>query len=144
MLLHSLFAILLFIHGLLHIIGFAGLFGFITLKEKSPTIVVKRYRMIVGVCWLITSLLFILSSILFYTKWDFYWVVLLPAFIFSQILIVIYWPLAKYGTMVNLIVLVVIVVAIGSYSFDQKVTREIEFLKEKANRSNDTITEERI
>jgi len=145
MLLHHLLALLLFMHGLLHLIGFADSMGFILLGQKSFKVATRSRQAIAGMCWLVAGLLFIVTSLLFYTKWDFYWIMLFPAFIFSQVLIVMNWPLDKYGTIVNLIVLVVIMVATGSYSFDQKVGREIKSLEKEAQyRHRDTITQGRI
>jgi hypothetical protein len=82
--------------------------------------------------------------VLFYLKWEFYWLVLLPAFIFSQILIVLYWSLDKYGTVINMIVLAVIMVSTGSYTFDQKALKEIESLKREIRYPYDVVSEQRI
>lgn len=142
MLLEYFLILILLVHGLLHILGFATSFDLITPRKKWLT-VTKSHQIIAGISWLITGLLFILAAVLFYLKWEFYWLILLPAFIFSQILIVQYWSLDKYGTVINMIVLAVIMVSTGSYSFDQKALDEIETLKREIRHPHDIVSEER-
>lgn len=144
MLLNYFLTLLLLVHGLLHVVGFASSVGLISPHRKWLTVMTKSQLAIAGACWLITGVLFILSAILFYVKWDFYWAILLPAFIFSQVLVVMFWPLDKYGTGVNMIVLVVIVASTGSYSFDRKASREVTVLKQDARHSHEVISDERI
>jgi hypothetical protein len=135
--------LILLIHGLLHVLGFASTFDIITPRQKWLT-VTKSHQVFAGVAWLFTGLLFILAAALFYIEWEFFWLILLPAFIFSQVLIVLYWSLDKYGTVINMIVLVVIMVSTGSYSFDQKALHEIEALKREIRHPHDIVSEERI
>ena len=143
MLLEYFLMSILLVHGLLHILGFASTFDIITPRQKWLT-VTKSHQAFAGVSWLFTGLLFILAAVLFYMKWEFYWLILLPAFIFSQVLIVLYWSLDKYGTVVNMIVLAVIMVSTGSYSFDQKALSEIEALKREIRHPHDIVSEGRI
>ncbi|HTH57588.1 MAG TPA: DUF6544 family protein [Cyclobacteriaceae bacterium] len=144
MLLDYFLILLLAVHGLLHMVGFASSVGLITPHQRWLTVMTQGQLAVAGLCWLITGVLFILSATLFYLKWDFYWAILLPAFVFSQVLVVMYWPLDKYGTVVNMIVLVVIVVSTGAYSFDRKASREVKALKRDARHPHGIISEQRM
>lgn len=143
MLLDVFLIFILVAHGLLHIIGAASSFDLIKPRQKWLT-VAKSHQVFAGVSWLITGLLFILAAGLFYIKWDFYWLILLPAFIFSQVLIVLYWSLDKYGTVINMIVLAVIMISTGSYNFDRNALLEIEALKKEIRHPHGLVSEERI
>lgn len=88
-------------HGLLHLIGFYRSFaraGVIRLKVYIPRSL--------GLLWLISALLFVLCGIflIFEVKgWMFF---MIAALLISQVLIILSWTEARYGTVLNIIILV--------------------------------------
>jgi len=144
MLIRYSFILILLAHGLIHLIGFAFSLGIAGRPQKSLINVTKGYTTILGIAWLLTSLLFIASAIFYYVDYDFYWITLSLAFIFSQTLIIMYWPSAKYGSVINAIVLIAVVVSTGSYNFNRMVNAEIKSVVAEARHSNEIMTRNKI
>ncbi|MBR9846077.1 MAG: hypothetical protein GYB35_08215 [Algicola sp.] len=113
-----IFAAILGVHGLIHLIGFTNAF-FTTSIEKQVLGISKP----VGSLWLMAFLLFIISGLQFltYKKW-FYLAFI--AVILSQILIIIAWKDARYGTIANIIILCVSISAYSTYRFKAMVASE--------------------
>lgn len=102
-----LFALLLFIHGLLHMMGFAKAYDIGNVPINS--FISKP----LGIIWLQVSFLFVSAAILYLAK-SFWWMHFsLLAVFMSQIVIIIFWQDAKWGTCVNVIILSA---AIASYA----------------------------
>ena len=98
-----LFTCIILLHGLIHLMGFAK--GFNYGFNSQITIGVSK---IAGVFWLITAALFIAVAMLYLFKnagWPY---VAISSVVLSQILIVAVWKYAKYGTIANLIVLLLV------------------------------------
>ena len=109
------------IHGLIHLMGFIESFEmgeFDQIKEEIP----RPY----GVGWLIASLLFLGSSALYFTDNDYWWLPGMLSIIVSQALIFSFWESARYGTLANLFILVVVVLSYSSFNFKQSFVRQAE------------------
>lgn len=122
-----LFGVLLFGYGLIHIIGFAsewisGSLSFVRDYTLFPLDDVAAR--IAGVMWLITAMLWLTSTFLYLLKRDYFWKVALLSLIISQILIVVYWPFTKFGTIMNVLVLGVVILNIARINFNRNVNRE--------------------
>ena len=65
----------------------------------------------VGVLWLLSALLFTAATVLFFLHKDQWWMVAGPAVILSQIVIILSWKDAKFGTLVNAVLLLPLVVS---------------------------------
>ena len=76
--------------------------------------------------WLTATLLFSIYGILHFTNNKFDWLVGLLAVVISQILIIIFWKDAKFGTIPNLIVLVVSLGSLGSYLLKSEFTNQVK------------------
>lgn len=86
---------------------------------------------IVGILWLTTCLLFIVSAGKYLLRKEWWWMVAAIAIFVSQILIFIYWKDARFGTIANVIILITCVLSYGSWSFDRMVKKELNsFLPE--------------
>jgi hypothetical protein len=95
------------IHGLLHLLGF--------IKAFSLGKVVQLTRDIskpVGILWLLAAILFIGAAILFLLKVQQWWIPAAPAVFLSQALIVFSWGDARFGTLLNVIILLPLIVAV--------------------------------
>ncbi len=135
-----LFLFLTTIHGLIHLMGFSKAFGF-----SNITQITKEISKPFGIFWLVTSLLFIVTAVLFLLKKDSWWIVGFIAIIISQILIFSVWQDAKFGTIPNIIIFVVIILFFGSISFENSFKRDVkENLKSNNSMTTEILTEKDI
>lgn len=119
------FALLLSIHGLIHVMGFVSAF-FSTSIEKQVLGISKP----IGSIWLITFILFAVSAIQFLGKKKWFYIAFIAVLI-SQILIIITWNDSKFGTVANVIIFLVSMSAFGSCRFQKMVEHETNDLLEK-------------
>jgi hypothetical protein len=63
----------------------------------------------IGIVWLITCLLLLASTGAYYFQQDWFWLIGIVAIIFSQTLVIIYWPDAKWATIMNVIISIIII-----------------------------------
>jgi len=99
-----IFAILLVLHGLIHLMGFAKAFRYAELPNLTQPI-----SPVFGVVWLATALLFVTSAVLLFAAPRWWWTVAAVAVMLSTIAIWRSWSDAKYGVIANVIVLAGIV-----------------------------------
>lgn len=78
-----------------------------------------------GILWLITTLFFISAGILYHFNFSFWWMVSSGAILISQYLIFITWSLARYGSVLNAVILLGIVIGIGTWYFKKKFELEV-------------------
>ena len=103
---HAL-ALLLAIHGAIHLLGFVKGFGFAPVAQlKEP---ISRPA---GALWLVAALLFLASAALISTAPGWWWIAAAPAIVLSQALILRAWTDARFGTVANAIVLLPLAVAL--------------------------------
>jgi hypothetical protein len=119
--LKSIFAGLILIHGLIHLMGFVKAFGLAPLDMLTLSISKRSGRL-----WLLAAFLFILTAVIVLLNWNWWWIVSVPAILLSQILIIRYWQDAKFGTLANLIILLVTTVGFGSWNFNTMVKHELK------------------
>mgnify|MGYP000145872052 CR=1 FL=1 len=96
-----LFAILLVLHGLIHLMGTAKAFGIAEIPQLTQPIVGP-----LGMLWLLAASLLLVTAITLFTWPQWWWLVGAVALVASQIAIVSSWSDARYGTIANVIVLV--------------------------------------
>ena len=101
--------------------GFMRAFKLATISQLTQSI-----SRPVGLLWLFTALLFLVACVIFLLKEEWWWMIGAPAILLSQVLIIICWQDAKYGTIVNIIILIVLVVCFGYWQFHTTVEREIK------------------
>ncbi len=118
-----LIPILIIIHGTIHLLGFLKAYGFMKASPMTQTIGITA-----GSFWLISFLLFFLSVFLFYYRQSFWPFVLIAAILISQILIILSWTDARFGTILNIIFLFVAISEIGNFYFDNMVKNEVAFI----------------
>src|SRR5688500_16340652 len=123
-----LFIALLFIHGLIHLIGFYSewkLGSSSMLSGKTLFALTNNASHVSGVIWLITALTWMTAGILCFLKRDSFWIPAFVAIVLSQLLIIFYWHDAKFGTIANGIILVVVIINIARANFNNSVDREL-------------------
>jgi hypothetical protein len=96
----GLFAGVLFIHGLIHLFGFAKAFGLAALPQLSQPI-----SSVFGILWLIAGALFICTagSLFLLPRW--WWALGAAAIALSMVLVISSWTDARFGAAANLVVL---------------------------------------
>ena len=98
------FAVVLILHGLIHLMGFAKAFGFAELPQLTQPI-----SRSFGVLWLIAGLLFLAAtaSLFLWPRW--WWVLGACGLVVSMLVIVPFWTDARFGALANLLVLVAVI-----------------------------------
>lgn len=118
-----LFAGLLLVHGLSHLMGFAKAFGFAELPQL--TVPISRP---LGLLWLVASVLFMVTIACWVAWPPGFWVAGGAAVLLSQTVIVASWADAKFGSLPNAIVLVAVVLSFaaqGPLGFRAEFAREV-------------------
>ncbi len=122
------FAILLIVHGLLHLLGFAKAFELAELPQLTRPIAPS-----IGGVWLAATLLFLVAAgaLFLWPRW--WWAIGAVAIAVSMVAIVPSWADAKFGTLANLIVLVGVVFGFAAHgplspraAYDQEVMRLLD------------------
>ncbi len=131
------FLIIVLFHGLIHLFGFVKGFGFKEVKELTLPISKSM-----GSVWLTASILFLSYGILYLLNSKYAWLVGLMAVAVSQILVFMFWKEAKFGTIPNLIILIVALVSLGSYLLNNEFTSRVKIDFSKNNTlSTEILTE---
>lgn len=131
-----LVAILLFVHGLIHLMGFLKAFGIAEIPQLT-----LHYQKTEGLVWLAIALTFVFTAVLFWIKspiW--FWIALLSVGA-SQLLIVLHWQDAKFGTIANAIILMVALIAAAGWNFKNHFKKDVAQSFQKVTASAETILE---
>ncbi len=103
----ALLSALIFIHGIVHLTGFMKAFKLADVR-KLPFDISKT----AGSFWLLTAVLFMVSSGLLLFNSRIWWIPLPAAIIVSQLLIAVRWSEVKFGTVANAALLIPLVLAV--------------------------------
>jgi hypothetical protein len=116
-----IFAVIILIHGLIHFMGFAKAFGYGNITQLS-----KDISKPLGLFWLLTALLFTAAVILFLMKKESWPMMIIITAIVSQILIITVWKDAKFGTIINIIILFAAMVSYATHQFEMKFKADVK------------------
>lgn len=116
-----IFIVIVIVHGLIHLLGFLKAFELANISDLTQSITRP-----LGILWLITALLFVTAALTFAFKNDWWWVIALMAVVLSQILVVTSWQDAKFGSIPNLLVLVVVLLSFGSLLFARGYKQDVQ------------------
>lgn len=94
------FAIILLLHGLIHVLGAIKAFGTTSIPQFSRPISKTE-----GVFWIVCMLSLLTTLVLYLLKNELWPTIAIAGAIFSQLLISLNWKDAKYGTLVNLLIM---------------------------------------
>lgn len=128
--------ILIGIHGIIHLFGFLKAYNIAEFNAITQPIP-KTF----GIIWLLGFALFAISAVLLIVKSNYWWIFGFIGVIVSQFLIINYWGDAKYGTIVNIIILLSIIIAYSDFSFKNKVEAERKAQLENSHLTNKEIVE---
>jgi len=112
---------ILVIHGLIHLLGFLKAFELANISELTHSITRP-----LGILWLTAALLFVTTAITFAFKIDWWWAIALMAVVLSQILVIMSWQDAKFGSIPNLLILGVVLLSLGSIVFERGYQNDIQ------------------
>ncbi len=118
--LKSVFLGIVVMHGLIHLLGFIKAYNIASVNQLSQTISKP-----VGILWLLVTVMFMTVVVLFFLKNDYWMAFGIIAVVISQILIIMTWHDAKFGTIPNIIILLVLVLSMGSYFFEQSYRKDV-------------------
>ncbi|GAB4301129.1 MAG: hypothetical protein Kow0098_29110 [Ignavibacteriaceae bacterium] len=134
------FFFLISLHALIHLLGFVKAFQLAEINQLT-----QQISKPVGVIWLLAFLILVIAAIQFILEKDIWWMFALIGIIISQILIILYWQDAKFGTIPNVIILLVAIVAFADWNFNRDVKNEIqEMLAKNPSDKKEILTEEKI
>lgn len=102
----ELLLVLISIHGLLHLLGFAKAFKIARL-EQMPHPISK----VNGVFWLVAACLVVTTGFLFYFFVEHWWFVGIVSVIVSEYVIITDWEDAGLGTTLNIFILIMSIIA---------------------------------
>lgn len=131
------FALLIFVHGSIHLLGFLKAFHLAEIPQLTQKITAP-----IGVLWGLTTVLFVTTAILFILKLDNWLIAASASLALSQVLILMAWQDAKFGTAPNLIILLVAVVGFGALAFENTYQQDVETgLQRIENAAPETVKE---
>lgn len=96
-------AIIIILHGLIHLFGFLKAFNLAEFKELKLPI-----NKLWGIIWLVAFFLLTIATILLLLNNQYWQHLAIVGLIVSQILIFKFWSDAKFGTLSNIIILAAI------------------------------------
>lgn len=135
-----LFFFIVLLHAVIHTFGFLKAFRFAEFNQLTQQIAKSA-----GVLWLVCFLFLLLSAILFVSNNDYWWMAASAGVILSQILIIMFWHDAKFGTLPNILILLVAVVGFSEWDFNCEVKNEIiEMFARNKIEKTEVLTKDKI
>jgi hypothetical protein len=100
--------------------GFAKAFGYAEIKN-----ITGQVSKPMGVVWLLAALSILASSLLLFANRPWWWIIAVPAVILSQAAITQSWRDAKYGSIVNMVIVVATVLSWGNWRFEASFRKDV-------------------
>ena len=110
---------LLWVHGLIHLLGLVKAFGWAEVRALRQPIGRPA-----GLLWALAAVLFLIATWTILGRSDRWWIPALAGVLLSQVLIVLHWKDARFGTVANVLLLVVIALSAVVHSFRQEYHQE--------------------
>ena len=107
-------------HALIHLLGFLKAFQLAEINQLTQNI-----SRPMGILWLIALILFLAAAIQLISHHDLWWITGLAAVILSQVLIILFWQDAKFGTIANIIILFSVIAGYGFWSFENIFNNDV-------------------
>lgn len=126
--------IMICLHGIIHLFGFLKAYRIAEFKGINQPV-----SKISGLVWLLTSLLFVVTNVLFFVHADIWWAFGLGASIVSQVLIFNFWSDTKYGTIPNIIILAAALLTYVNNDFEHMIIQERSAMFEKSSHGDKKI-----
>lgn len=132
-----IFAFILLSHGLIHFMGFAKAYNYGNITQLTKEITKAN-----GLLWLFAAIFFVTATLLFLLKKESWLHFAIIAAVISQILIITVWKDAKFGTILNIIILFAAITSYATYHFEMKFKADVKSHTAETNfPDNDLLTE---
>jgi len=107
------------LHAAIHLLGFIKGFGYKEIKELTLPI-----SKTTGMLWLSAALLLMLYGVAYALNSKYSWVLGGMALLISQFLIFAFWKDAKFGTLPNMLILMLSILSWANQNFQKKIQTE--------------------
>ncbi len=121
MTLRILLSLLLVLHGAIHLMGFAKAYGW----AKVPALTLPISKSM-GALWSIAAVLLVIASVMLLLASDRWWIPAGVAVVLSQVLIMLHWHDARFGTIANILLLVAVIAGASVWSFRAQYTAAVD------------------
>jgi hypothetical protein len=101
-----LLGLALLLHGLIHLVGVAHAFW----PALGPALQ-REVSQGFALLWLVTAVLLVAAAVMLFGRSPYWWVAAAPALPLSQVLIVMWWTDARFGTIANVLLLLPVIAA---------------------------------
>ena len=115
--------ILIILHGLIHLMGFAKAFQLAELSQLK-----KPISKLMGVIWLLSAILLVFGGVSYILEYSYAWLLSGSGLVLSQVLVLRSWSDAKIGTVANVILLPFILTSFGVWNFEREVELRVKDL----------------
>ncbi|PSL07248.1 DUF6544 family protein [Cecembia rubra] len=115
------FLIIIGLHALIHLLGFVKGFQVFDLKD-FPLQISKS----TGLIWLGAFFILAVTIVFYLIRHPFWWLFGFAGLILSQILIIGQWTDAKFGSIPNIILFLIVIIAFSKFEFERKADGEIK------------------
>ncbi|MFM9950530.1 MAG: DUF6544 family protein [Saprospiraceae bacterium] len=132
-----IFIAIALIHGLIHFMGFAKAFGYGNFTQLT-----KEISKPAGLFWMLAAWLFIAVVALLLFKAENWWALGIVAAVVSQVLIFSAWQDAKFGTIANVLVLVVSLLSMTNALFERSYRKDVATNLERTQNLTPTLLTE--
>ena len=135
-----IFLALMNLHGAIHLMGIANAFKLAQIEQLSTDI-----SKVSGLVWFIVFILFLVTGVAFLAKAQWWYWLAIVSVIISTLLIVSFWKDAKFGTIPNVIILLVALFSLSFHAFNNKVANEISTIMKHGDTTKiSVITKEQL
>ncbi|MDF2606738.1 MAG: hypothetical protein K0S34_933 [Bacillales bacterium] len=124
-----IFSLIVFLHGIIHLMGFFKAFALFELKDLTLQI-----SKTIGILWLITALLLLMFLLLYFVKNKYKNYFAITGSILSQILIISAWHDAKFGTLLNIVIFSHGILGLIANNFENKISMELDNILNENNK----------
>lgn len=126
-------------HALIHLIAVVpakdgGLIG------KSAIATGARLTAVMKILWLLAFVLFAFTAIVYGLHMGWWWIPAIVSITLSQVLIILWWPVAKAGILANVLILLVSITAFGQWQFFKTAGNETKAIIHNEINSNAVVT----
>jgi hypothetical protein len=121
-----LLVVLLSLHGLIHLLGFAHAWKLAAVPGLSGPTLPSSWDRVVGAAWLGACGLLIAAALMVIVRRESWWVLAAGGVVLSQALVFLAWHDAKAGSIVNLVLAVPIVLGAAEARFHARTREAVE------------------
>ena len=133
-----IFFFIVIIHALIHLLGFLKAFQLAEINQLTQNISKPM-----GILWLLALILFLAAAIQLISNHDLWWITALAAVILSQVLIILFWQDAKFGTIANIIILLSVIAGYGFWSFENIFNNDVAVRLETSSKIEKNLLTEK-